>query len=115
MYDLLIQKIPYWFYRDLTKQVLYHNPTKDFEYRWDKNLYTKIKKYKSLFFTPENKWLAIWNLTSQLFANIYLNELDNYIKRELKCSYYQRYVDDFIILDLDNNKLKTIRKNKNIY
>ena len=115
LYDLLIQKIPYWFYRDLTKQVLYHNPTKDFEYRWDKNLYTKIKKYKSLFFTPENKWLAIWNLTSQLFANIYLNELDNYIKRELKCSYYQRYVDDFIILDLDNNKLKTIRKKIKIF
>ena len=82
----------------------------DFDFRWDKNLYTKIKKYKSLFFTPENKWLAIWNLTSQLFANIYLNEMDNYIKRDLKCKYYNRYVDDFVILSLDKNELKILRE-----
>ena len=107
---ILIKKIPKWFYRDLVLQILWHNPTNDFSFRWDKNLYTKIKKYKSLFFAKNNKWLAIWNLTSQLFANIYLNELDNYIKRDLKCKYYQRYVDDFIILDLDNNRLKYLRE-----
>jgi len=107
---LLLKKIPKWFFRDLTIQILRHSPINDFDFRWNKYLYTKIKKYKSLFFTPKDKWLAIWNLTSQLFANIYLNELDNYIKRDLKCKYYQRYVDDFVILSLDNDELKILRE-----
>jgi len=51
------------------------------------------------------KGLPIGNLTSQLFANIYLHELDFYIKNELKCKYYIRYMDDFIIFDFDKKKL----------
>lgn len=42
--------------------------------------------------------MPIGNLTSQLFANIYLNELDQFIKHELKIKYYARYTDDFVIL-----------------
>ena len=42
--------------------------------------------------------IPIGNLTSQLFANIYLNELDEFIKYDLKIKYYIRYMDDFIIL-----------------
>lgn len=103
------------FYKKYILQILWHNPTKDFVYRLDKKLYTKIKKYKSLFFVPKNKWLPIWNLTSQFFANIYLNELDNYIKRDLKCKYYQRYVDDFIILSSDKNKLKYLRNKIKVF
>ena len=42
--------------------------------------------------------IPIGNYTSQFFANIYLNELDNYIKRVLKIRYYCRYIDDFILI-----------------
>lgn len=42
--------------------------------------------------------IPIGNYTSQFFANIYLNELDCYAKHVLKCKYYVRYMDDFIIL-----------------
>ena len=42
--------------------------------------------------------IPIGNYTSQFFANIYLNELDQYIKRELKVKYYTRYMDDFILI-----------------
>lgn len=42
--------------------------------------------------------IPIGNYTSQFFANIYLNELDYYIKHKLKRKYYVRYMDDFIIL-----------------
>ncbi len=42
--------------------------------------------------------MPLGNLTSQFFANLYLKELDNFIKQELKVRYYIRYVDDFIIL-----------------
>ena len=41
--------------------------------------------------------MPLGNLTSQFFANIYLNELDHYVKEQLKIKYYIRYVDDFVI------------------
>ncbi len=46
----------------------------------------------------EGKGMPLGNLTSQFLANVYLNELDQYVKHELKARYYVRYVDDFIIL-----------------
>lgn len=55
---------------------------------------------------PPEKWLydvgmPIGNLTSQMFANIYLNELDQYCKHILKIHYYIRYMDDIIVLSND--------------
>lgn len=50
------------------------------------------------------KGMPIGNLTSQMFANLYLNELDQYCKRELGIKYFIRYMDDVIILS--NNKKK---------
>lgn len=46
-----------------------------------------------------NKGLPLGNVTSQLFANIYLNEFDQFAKHELKAKYYFRYCDDFVILN----------------
>ena len=59
---------------------------------------------------PPEEWLydvgmPIGNLTSQLFANIYLNELDQYCKHTLKIHYYIRYMDDIIILAPDKATL----------
>ncbi|MFH1065880.1 MAG: reverse transcriptase domain-containing protein [Nanoarchaeota archaeon] len=45
-----------------------------------------------------NKGMPLGNLTSQFFANVYLNELDQYVKHKLRAKYYIRYVDDFVIL-----------------
>jgi hypothetical protein len=42
--------------------------------------------------------LPIGNLTSQFFANVYLNELDQFVKHTRKCPWYVRYVDDFVLL-----------------
>lgn len=44
------------------------------------------------------KGMPIGNLTSQFFANVYLNELDYFVKHKLRTKYYIRYVDDFVIL-----------------
>lgn len=49
--------------------------------------------------------LPLGNVTSQLFANIYLNESDQFIKHKLKTKYYLRYCDDFIILEESDKKL----------
>jgi len=51
------------------------------------------------------KGIPLGNLTSQIFANIYLNELDQFIKHKLNVKYYLRYADDFLILDLNMNVL----------
>lgn len=59
----------------------------------------------------KQKGIPIGNLTSQLFANIYLNELDQYIKHKLKIKYYYRYVDDFIIFS-DSSKILKKQKYK---
>jgi len=54
--------------------------------------------------------IPLGNVTSQLFANIYLHVLDDYIKQELREKYYLRYCDDFIVLSNDSNHLKSLIK-----
>jgi retron-type reverse transcriptase len=49
--------------------------------------------------------LPIGNLTSQFWANVYLNELDQYIKRQLHCRAYLRYVDDFLLFSDSKQQL----------
>ena len=53
--------------------------------------------------------LPIGNLTSQFWANVYLNPLDHFIKRELKCPAYVRYVDDFLLFSKNKNDLHAWR------
>ena len=64
---------------------------------------------------PNSKGMPLGNLTSQFFANIYLNELDYFIKHNLKIKYYVRYVDDFIILDSSKSKLRTWKQQINTF
>ena len=59
--------------------------------------------------------MPIGNLTSQMFANIYLNEVDQYIKRTLGVRYYIRYMDDMIILSDDKKKLQAIKQDVEIF
>ena len=57
---------------------------------------------------PDGVGIPVGNLTSQLFANVYLNILDHYIKHELHIKYYVRYMDDFVILGEDPAELRRI-------
>ncbi len=52
------------------------------------------------------KGMPLGNWTSQFFANIYLNELDQFVKHQLRAKYYNRYVDDFLILHHSKIQLK---------
>lgn len=58
-----------------------------------------------LFAVNRPRGLPIGNLTSQIWANIYLNVLDQYVKRELRCPAYLRYVDDFLLFSDDKRVL----------
>ena len=50
--------------------------------------------------------LSIGAMTSQFLAIYYLNVLDHYIKEKLNCKYYVRYMDDFLIFNVNKNELK---------
>ena len=67
-----------------------------------------INSYSSNIF--EKKGLPIGNLTSQLFTNIYMNDLDQYINNRLKVKHYVRYTDDFVIVSDDKDYLKNMLK-----
>ena len=62
----------------------------------DKELLWLLKEI--LFAQKREKGLEIGNYTSQMFANIYLNEVDKYIKHDLKIKYYCRYLDDSVLM-----------------
>ena len=60
----------------------------------------------SYYFTKGRRGIPIGNLTSQLFANIYLHQIDMYAKQTLKIHRYIRYMDDILIFSHDKNQLK---------
>ena len=67
---------------------------------------TILENYKT---EVQDKGMPLGNLTSQFFANIYLNELDQFVKHKLRAEYYIRYVDDFVILHQSRKKLEEYR------
>ena len=70
------------------------------EYFQGDNLLTSLNRRRGI---------PIGNLTSQFFANIYLNGFDHFVKEDLKCRYYIRYVDDFVVLDKDKARLHEVK------
>jgi retron-type reverse transcriptase len=82
---------------------------KDLDTLW--LLETVIESYTSVvpnLFQPRRQGVPIGNLTSQLFANVYMNELDQFIKHGLKVRYYARYTDDLVIVSMNREYLAGI-------
>ncbi len=59
--------------------------------------------------------MPLGNLTSQFFANVYLNELDQFVKHILRVKHYIRYVDDFVIFSASRAELERHKNNINIF
>jgi len=74
----------------------------------DPNLLELLWDIVSSLEKTKGKGLPLGNVTSQLFANVYLNELDHFAKRELKAHFYVRYCDDFVFVSDDALKLRTL-------
>ncbi len=87
---------PWWL--RLTDTVLMHDPRGDVELRGQARLLGLVPPHKSLFNAPAGHGLPIGNLSSQFFANVLLNDLDQRVKHRLQAPHYVRYVDDFILL-----------------
>jgi len=92
----------------LGKKLIFSQPTDNYIIKGNPNLFKLIPPRKSLFASGPDKGLPIGNYSSQFFANLYLNQLDQFVKRELKENYYLRYVDDFLILGREKKKLVSL-------
>jgi len=91
---------------DLVRQVIRHDPRRDAVFKSSRALFDMVPRHKSLLHAPKGYGLPIGNLTSQFFANVYLNELDQFVKHALKVRYYGRYVDDMVLLHDDAGQLR---------
>jgi len=71
----------------------------------DENVIWLIRQILANHFI-KGKGMPLGNLTSQFFANVYLNELDCFVKYKLRVKYYIRYVDDFLILHSSKSQIE---------
>jgi len=89
----------------LIKETIFNDPKENCIVKGKRSDWFGLPRDKSLFFAKKNCGLPIGNLTSQLFSNIYLNDFDHFVKRDLKIQYYGRFVDDFVLLHRDKDYL----------
>ena len=106
--DLLLAKISEPFWRSLTKTVLMHDPRDDYEYQGDPAMMDLVPSHKRLLEQAPHLGLPIGNLSSQFFANVYLDVLDQRAKHVLGARHYIRYVDDFVFLHESPARLNEI-------
>ena len=94
----------------LTRLIILLNPVDGCRRRGTLLDWWGLPDSKSLFCSDEGCGLPIGNLTSQLFSNVYLNELDQHVKRVLKVRHYGRYVDDFYVVSADRDWLRSLQQ-----
>ena len=87
---------PWWL--QLTEQILFHDPRQDYQLRCHPKMLALVPPHKRLTSQPPEYGLPIGNLSSQFFANVFLDALDQFVKHTLRAKHYIRYVDDFLIL-----------------
>ena len=94
----IARKVPDGWWLDLADTILFHDPRTNYELRGSVELLAQVPPHKSLFNATADTGLPIGNLSSQFFANIHLDALDQFAKHQIKAHHYVRYVDDFILL-----------------
>ena len=105
--SLLAKHIPETWWLGLCRAILHHDPVQDCLVKSPSSLMAKVPAHKSLF-NSGGRGLPIGNLSSQFFANVYMNELDQYCKHTLKVGRYIRYVDDMLVFGTDSEKLASV-------
>ena len=99
----------------LVQQILSDNPVTHCHIRGDKDDWQDLPKNKSLFFSGSHRGLPIGNLTSQIFANFYLNDFDHFVAGLDTNLYYGRYVDDLVLIHPDADYLMRVREQIQVY
>jgi len=83
---------------DLCRKVVFNNSTQGCLIKGEKYNWKGLPRNKSLFHSGLGIGLPIGNLTSQVFANFYMDAFDHFVKHNLGLKYYGRYVDDFVLV-----------------
>ena len=91
---------------DLARRIVLHDPAAIARRRGDLVFFARVPPHKRLGASGPDRGLPIGNLTSQFFANVYLDALDQHVKRTLGVTHYVRYVDDFVLLHTDAGVLR---------
>jgi len=99
--ELFERRVSEEWVRKLLRQVVFHDPRPTAHLQSSQELFDKVPRHKSLMLAPRGFGLPIGNLTSQFLANLYLNELDQFAKHELKAIHYGRYMDDIVVFGQD--------------
>jgi len=94
---------------ELIYKVIFNNPEDNCHIKGRRKDWNGLPKSKSLFTVAKGKGLPIGNLTSQIFANFYLNFFDKFVVDTCGIKYYGRYVDDFIIVHEDKAFLTQLK------
>ncbi|MGH8436906.1 MAG: RNA-directed DNA polymerase [Pseudomonas sp.] len=105
----LISCIPEPTWQALARQILMHDPRENYTLHSTRRLLNRVPQHKRLTAQPSHLGLPIGNLSSQFFANIYLDALDQLVKHALRAKFYIRYVDDFILLHESPQQLNAWR------
>jgi len=96
------------FFASIDQQILMCILTKHFRLSRDNQRQNILNLLKEILSSFEPNGLPLGNLTSQLFANVYLNELDQFVKHKLKIRYYIRYADDFVMFSESKDYLECL-------
>ena len=106
----LTDRIPEANWRGLALLILWHDPRDNYQLRSSPRLLNRVPQHKRLTCQPAHLGLPIGNLSSQFFANVYLDALDQFAKHTLQAKHYIRYVDDFVLLHQSPQQLNTWHK-----
>ncbi len=107
--EQLRHAIPEQPWQKLAMRILWHDPRTNYQLRSPARLLNRVPQHKRLTAQPAHLGLPIGNLSSQFFANVYLNALDQFVKHRLQARHYIRYVDDFVLLHHSPQQLNTWR------
>jgi len=96
--ELLAKRIREAWLMELGDRILFHDPREGALMHSSPAMMALVPPHKSLLNQSADRGLPIGNLSSQFFANVYLDVLDQFVKHRLHCKHYVRYVDDFVLV-----------------
>lgn len=110
LFQMLAKRIPDEQLLWLARTVIFHDCTQAVVFKGNRALWRHIPPHKTLFGTENRRGLPIGNLSSQFFFNVYLSELDQFAKHQLKVKHYLRYSDDCVLVHEDPAQLLAWRE-----
>ena len=105
-----INPVTYRELRHLCHALVNQKPAENTYYRGSNETHALVPAHKQLKNARQGCGIAVGNLSSQFFANMFMNALDQWVKHQLKAKYYVRYVDDFVLLHEDPEQLMRWRQ-----